>query len=195
MEEKVKKKEAQTRRLEILEIEKALIGWSSWWNKMELEAETEKRRKKVERKKKKSFTHIKLPNQLLVGWKGWWDRVEADGKRDGKKPERNNSWSRNRSKQIMKDHFIKKYFSEPKEDKPWKEESRTKEDLADVKFKGRQVTPNRKLTFKTYSVEKKPKITFQENIQTNEKMNRQSHAQSADFISNNVTNNKGEGSG
>jgi hypothetical protein len=36
MEEKVEKKEAQTRRLENIEMEKALIGWSSWWNKMEL---------------------------------------------------------------------------------------------------------------------------------------------------------------
>ena len=62
-------------------------------------------------------------------------------------------------------------------------------------MKGGQVTPKRKFTFKTYSVEKKPKITFQENIQTNEHTNGQSHAQSADFISNNVTNNKGEGSG
>ena len=85
---------------------------------MELEAETENRKKKVERKKKESFSTIKLPNQVLVGWKGWWDRVEADGKREGKKPEKNNSWSRNRSNRIMKDHFINKYSSEPKEEKP-----------------------------------------------------------------------------
>ena len=58
--------EAQTRRLGNLEMEKALIGRSSWWKKMELEAETEKRKKKVERKKE-SFTNIKLPNQVLVG--------------------------------------------------------------------------------------------------------------------------------
>ena len=106
MEDKVEKKEAQTRRLENLEIERALIGWSSWWNKMELEAETENRKKKVERKKKESFSTIKLPNQVLVGWKGWWDRVEADGKREGKKPEKNNSWSRNRSNRIMEDQII-----------------------------------------------------------------------------------------
>ena len=195
MEEKVEKKEAQTRRLENLEMEKTLIGWSSWWNKMELEAETENRKKKVERKKKESFSTIKLPNQVLVGWKGWWDRVEADGKREGKKPEKNNSWSRNRSNRIMKDHFIKKYFSEPKEEKPFNDESRTEKDLEEVKLKGGQVTPKRKFTFKTYSVEKKAKITFPENIQTNERTNRQSHAQSADFLSNDVTNNKGEGSG
>ena len=61
--------------------------------------------------------------------------------------------------------------------------------MTDVKLKGGQVTPNRNLAFKTYSVEKKPKITFPENIQTNERMNGQSHAQSADFL------NTGEGSG
>ena len=88
---------------------------------MELEAETEKRRKKVERKKKKSFTHIKLPNQVLVGWKGWWDRAEADRKREGKEPDGNNSWSINKNNQIMKDHFKKKRFSVSKEEKPWNE--------------------------------------------------------------------------
>ena len=77
----------------------------------------------------------------------------------------------------MKDHFIKKYFSEPKEDKPWNEEDRNKEVLADVKLKGRQVTPKRKVTFKTYSLENKPKITSPENIKTNEHTNGQSHAQ------------------
>jgi hypothetical protein len=45
-------------------------------------------------------------------------------KREGKKPDRNNSWSRNRRNQIMKDHFINKYFSDPREEKQWNEESR-----------------------------------------------------------------------
>jgi hypothetical protein len=68
--------------MENLEMEKALIGWSSWWNKRELEEETEKRKSRLREKRRNLLPTSNFQTRYRLDGK-WWVRVEADGKKEG----------------------------------------------------------------------------------------------------------------
>ena len=59
-----------------------LTGWTSWWGRMEQEANASIKMERLgkQRRKKEFFTDRVEPNILLTGWRTWWTRMVAESR-------------------------------------------------------------------------------------------------------------------
>ena len=93
------REENQYRRLETIKQEKCLLGWTTWWTRMEDEASASKRmdRKRDADRKKTPFKNNKIPNLTLAGWMGWWQRMEAENRKEQTKLRDYEEWKKAKS--------------------------------------------------------------------------------------------------